>query len=114
MPRRGHRHRPYKLSGYALLRALRMAAAREQNGRCYWCNHLMTYTDPNDPHYCSADHLIPKHRGGKTVAGNIVAACRICNSSRHPELNLGPQGAGPRTYTIGDTTSHSPFEVLKK
>src|SRR5215471_20078436 len=88
MTRRGHRHRPYRLNGIELLKALRTAACRKQLGRCYWCNCILrTDVEPTHPQFCTADHLIPLHAGSKTVAGNIVAACRVCNNGRHPELN---------------------------
>jgi 5-methylcytosine-specific restriction endonuclease McrA len=62
------------------------------------------------PQFCTADHLIALHAGGKTAAGNIVAACRVCNNGRHPELN---RTRAPRSLTIGDDQLRSPFEVLK-
>ena len=106
------KHRPYRVSGVKLLRALRNQAARAQGGLCYWCKQPMTYDDPNGMRYCSADHHpVPKHAGGKTKHGNIVAACRECNSIRHPELN---KRTIPYSATTGDNTSHSPFAVLKR
>jgi 5-methylcytosine-specific restriction endonuclease McrA len=113
MPRRGYKARPYRrLSDHKLLRVLRAAAARQQNDRCYWCGIQMTHNDSQHPTFCTADHLIPKHNGGRTIHGNIVAACRKCNNGRHPELNRGKRH-DKRTITIGDDTSYSPFEVLK-
>jgi len=111
MPRRGHRHRPYRLSEAKLLRALRVAAYHKQLGRCYWCRcKLLTDVEETHPRFCTADHLVPLHAGGKTVAGNIVAACRVCNNGRHPELN---RTRAPRSLTIGVDRPSSPFEVLK-
>ena len=111
MTRRGHRHRPYRLNGIELLKALRTAACRKQLGRCYWCNCILrTDVEPTHPQFCTADHLIPLHAGGKTVAGNIVAACRVCNNGRHPELN---RTRAPRSLTVGEDWPSSPFEVLK-
>jgi hypothetical protein len=43
-----------------------------------------------DPLRLTADHLIPLHAGGETRPGNIVAACRKGNGSRHREpVRLG-------------------------
>jgi hypothetical protein len=39
----------------------------------------------------TAEHLIPRHAGGKTVAGNIVAAHRKCNSGRQHQDPLRRQ-----------------------
>jgi 5-methylcytosine-specific restriction endonuclease McrA len=103
MPRRGYRKRPYRLNGAKLLRALRAIACRKQNGRCYWCGEPMGED-------VTADHLVPQHAGGKTIAGNIVAAHAVCNNGRHPELN---KTHAPRALTAGDDRPSSPFEVLK-
>lgn len=103
--------RVYRLSGSKLFRALRASAARQQNYLCYWCGGLMRTDIPaNDPRYLTGDHLIPLYAGGKTKAGNIVASCRKCNSSRHPELNKTRE---KRHHKSGNDTPHSPFEVLK-
>lgn len=105
--------RPYRMNDYVRLRALRAEAIRRQSNRCYWCDCVMHQTELDQPQYATADHLIPLHDGGKTTHGNIVAACKKCNSERHPELN--PSRAGQeRKLTIGDDTVHSPFAVLAK
>ena len=54
----------------------------------------------------TADHVIPYRNGGRARAGNIVAACASCNSSR----DRAPRGG---RYTTGNTTPASPFEVLQ-
>ena len=94
------------------LRALRRRAFTRQKGLCFWCGVAMTF-DLKDPRCLSADHYpIPQHLGGKTEPGNIVAACRTCNSERHPELDK------PRdencTWSAGDDLPASPFECLSK
>ena len=32
---------------------------------------------------CTAEHLLPRSKGGLNTASNIVAACRFCNQTRH-------------------------------
>jgi len=114
VPRRGHRHRPYRLSGGKLLHVLRDRAAQRQNMLCHWCGiEMRTDVEPNHPQFLTAEHLIPKHAGGKTRPGNIVAACRKCNNERHPEMNRSPQSAVV-SYSCGDDRPHSPFAVLRK
>jgi 5-methylcytosine-specific restriction enzyme A len=44
---------------------------------CHWCGGAFT---PGDP--ATADHLIPKARGGTNDRANLVAAHRSCNSRR--------------------------------
>jgi 5-methylcytosine-specific restriction endonuclease McrA len=85
----------------AQLRALRRRAFRKQNGLCFWCKEQMlvlhvTTTDPQDPLLVSADHHPkPRHLGGTTVPGNVVAAHRKCNSARHADLERQPGKADP-------------------
>lgn len=93
------------------LRILRERANRKQGGLCHWCKQLMkTVAPPNDPLLLTGDHLVPMHAGGKTVPGNIVAACAKCNSERHPEMN---RTGGGLIATVGTETSAGPFDVLK-
>ena len=33
----------------------------------------------------SMDHIIPLARGGKSIRGNVVTACRSCNQSKKLE-----------------------------
>jgi hypothetical protein len=99
-----------KMSGSEahMLRILRTRAAQEQGGLCYWCKEVMEL-EGDGPRRLTGDHLKPMHRGGKTVPGNIVAACKECNGGRHPELNSMGGGVVVRS---GIETHKSPFEVL--
>lgn len=49
---------------------------RTQPKVCYWCGarNLKRIT---------IDHYIPLSRGGKHEVGNLVIACKSCNSSKH-------------------------------
>jgi 5-methylcytosine-specific restriction endonuclease McrA len=97
------------------LQALRLRAYWAQSGKCWWCKELLHRTsDASDPLQLTADHLIPLHAGGKTAPGNIVAACRKCNSGRHPELNKKPLRLHDKVKMWGDPKTYSPFEVLRK
>lgn len=94
------------------LKALRERACRAQDGLCYWCHQPMLLNGPaNHPLACTADHYIPRYAGGKTRPGNIVAACRKCNSSRQTEANIPPKTE--RVTTAGSDVNYSPFAVLK-
>jgi 5-methylcytosine-specific restriction endonuclease McrA len=78
------------------LQSLRARAFAHQNERCYYCD-LPIWED--DPHafasrygitirqarafQCTAEHLVARCDGGKTVSSNVVAACRHCNVTRH-------------------------------
>jgi 5-methylcytosine-specific restriction endonuclease McrA len=114
MPRRGYRHRLYRMNGERHFHALRAAAIRDQNNLCYWCKREMRPEfGPNHPLYPTGDHLIPLHAGGITRHGNIVAACRECNNGRHPELNRS-KAISPVKVSSGQENPASPFSSLVK
>lgn len=45
-------------------------------GVCYYCEGRFK------PSELTMDHLIPIVRGGKSVQGNLVPACKECNSKK--------------------------------
>lgn len=99
------------------LRRLRRQAFNLQNGLCFWCGEPMALGVPqSDPLCCTADHHpIPRHQGGRTRPGNIVAAHGLCNETRHPELNTPPgSGKGGVVFSAGESSSRSPFEILRQ
>jgi 5-methylcytosine-specific restriction enzyme A len=48
---------------------------------CHWCGGGFTADNP-----VTADHIVPKARGGTNDLSNLVPACRRCNSRRGGEL----------------------------
>jgi hypothetical protein len=79
----------------ALIRS-RLEAYKRQHGRCYYCGLPMWLGDPTafaqERHItekqalrlqCTAEHLIARQDGGKDSPGNIAAACKFCNHTRH-------------------------------
>jgi 5-methylcytosine-specific restriction enzyme A len=44
---------------------------------CHWCGGAFTKDDP-----ATADHIVPKARGGTNDESNLVPAHRSCNSRR--------------------------------
>lgn len=74
----------------------RDAAFAAQGGLCFYCRHPMWQSHPEKfsrdygvatvsvrRFKCTAEHLIPREKGGKDTRGNIVAACLYCNCQRH-------------------------------
>jgi 5-methylcytosine-specific restriction endonuclease McrA len=63
----------------------------EQHGLCFWCHDPMEQPEfgfrgnavSNSPMRATCEHIIRRVDGGKHGYWNIVAAHRICNSSRH-------------------------------
>ena len=45
-------------------------------GICYYCGKTFRPAD------LTMDHLIPIARGGKSVQGNLVPACKECNNKK--------------------------------
>jgi 5-methylcytosine-specific restriction endonuclease McrA len=45
-------------------------------GKCFYCGGIF------DPKELTMDHLVPLARGGKSVRGNVVPACKECNSRK--------------------------------
>ena len=67
--------------------------ARELKKTQWWLNQI----NSGICHYChqqvgrinlTMDHIIPVIRGGKSVKGNIVPACKECNSKKQSLLPL--------------------------
>jgi 5-methylcytosine-specific restriction endonuclease McrA len=49
---------------------------KRSSGTCYYCGGKFRADD------LTMDHLIPIIRGGKSVAGNVVPACKECNTKK--------------------------------
>lgn len=66
--------------------------------RCQYCGRRGTAFD------LTLDHIMPKSRGGRTVAENLVASCRECNnrkSDRTPEEARMPLLTNPCALYYG-------------
>jgi 5-methylcytosine-specific restriction endonuclease McrA len=58
--------------------------ARDQ-GRCVYCAVPVRPRAKGlhrAPDLATLDHVIPRSRGGRTVAENLVLACHACNNAR--------------------------------
>lgn len=87
------------------LQRLRTDAFHAQKGRCCYCGLPMWNASPDElkplglrartaaPLRCTAEHLIAQRDGGKDVAGNIAAACWLCNQRRHKRKTPPPPEA---------------------
>jgi 5-methylcytosine-specific restriction endonuclease McrA len=93
-------------------RTTRRIIADRQGWLCHWCGVPMSST-PNCPRQVTLDHLTPKYAGGKDRIDNTVAACRTCNSERHPEMNRRKAEEPLLVAVVGDPEPQSPFAVLK-
>lgn len=86
-----------------------LKAFKRQNGRCYLCGEPMSLSnDLKDRRRATADHVIPKSKGG-AIEGNIKAAHEICNTRRgsmDPEAYKRSFKNG--SYTVYLTTRYTP------
>lgn len=77
------------------IRRLRAQAFQAQHGLCCYCRLPMWLASPAEvahpglrpstlaPLRATAEHLVARQDGGPDCAGNIAAACWLCNTRRH-------------------------------
>lgn len=53
-----------------------------QQGVCYYCNHQVGRDR------LTMDHVVPISRGGQSTKGNIVPACKECNTKKNSLLPI--------------------------
>ena len=51
-------------------------------GKCYYCSNKKTSKE------LTMDHITPLARGGKSTKGNIVTACKECNTKKRSMLPI--------------------------
>ena len=62
------------------LRATQWWKRRIADGVCYYCRRRVGHG------MLSMDHIVPLGRGGRSVRGNVVPACKDCNSRKQSLL----------------------------
>jgi 5-methylcytosine-specific restriction protein A len=53
---------------------------RRASGICYYCRRQV------GPRALTMDHIVPLGRGGRSVRGNVVPACKDCNTRKQALL----------------------------
>ncbi len=46
------------------------------NAHCYYCQN------PTPKKDATMDHIVPVSQGGKSTEGNVVVACKACNTAK--------------------------------
>ena len=64
------------------LRASQWWKRRIADGVCYYCRRRV------GPKALTMDHLVPLGRGGTSVRGNVVTACKDCNTRKQSLLPI--------------------------
>ena len=78
--------------------SLRARIIARDRYRCQYCGRKGTAFD------LTLDHLLPKSRGGRTLAENLVTACQVCNNrkgDRTPEEARMPLITNPAALYYG-------------
>lgn len=81
--RKQHAARPGRESLSKRLGSVARRIALRDGCRCVYCGA----TAEQSGAHLHLDHVTPRSAGGADVAGNLVVACRNCNSARH-DLSL--------------------------
>jgi 5-methylcytosine-specific restriction endonuclease McrA len=63
-----------------LLKASTWWKQKRAQGLCHYCHQKVAPSD------ITMDHIVPLIRGGRSVRGNVVPACRPCNSKKNGQL----------------------------
>jgi hypothetical protein len=64
------------------LRATQWWKRRLAKGICHYCGRK---TPPDE---LTMDHIVPIARGGRTTKGNVVPACKSCNTAKRQLLPM--------------------------
>jgi 5-methylcytosine-specific restriction protein A len=64
------------------LRATQWWKRRCAKGRCHYCGRA------TPPAELTMDHIVPVARGGRSVKGNLVPACKSCNIRKKQMLPI--------------------------
>lgn len=64
------------------LRATQWWKRRVAKGICGYCGR------PTPPKALTMDHIVPIARGGRTTRGNVVPACKSCNTRKKQLLPM--------------------------
>ncbi len=76
VPQRAKRKRKARMAGSGILHISKrdwLRLVNRHQGKCFYCQEVRVMT---------MDHVIPISRGGRHSIGNIVPACKRCNSSK--------------------------------
>ncbi len=55
---------------------------RRARGMCHYCERMFP------PGELTMDHVVPIARGGKSTRGNVVPACKACNTAKKQLLPM--------------------------
>ena len=53
-----------------------------QQASCYYCQKPLLAEE------VTMDHVVPLAKGGRSVRGNVVTACKPCNTAKHSQTRV--------------------------
>jgi 5-methylcytosine-specific restriction protein A len=71
------------------LRSSQWWKRRRAAGMCHYCGRKFP------PRELTMDHLVPLVRGGRSTKGNLVPACKECNTNKRQRLAFEWEPAEP-------------------
>ena len=81
---------------------LRAQVRRRARGRCEYCRTPFRY----DFIPAEIDHIVSQQHGGRTLAGNLAAACAHCNSHKGPNIAGVNLASGEVVRLFNPRTDH--------
>lgn len=90
---------PHQPTGCWIRPERRLAIYIRDGFSCAYCGSDLKNAAPAD---VTLDHLTPRSEGGSNVSGNLVTACRSCNSSRGAKhwMDFAPGGSIERIFRL--------------
>lgn len=84
---------------------IRKAVYARDGYRCRYCGVMTSYRARNKPYSRTADHLIPRSKGGRTNIINLVTCCKKCNDAKKSH-SLSEMG-----YRLRPTPTHTHEQI---
>jgi 5-methylcytosine-specific restriction enzyme A len=74
---------------------------RRAKGICHYCGNRFA------PNELTMDHLVPLIRGGRSTKGNLVPACKPCNTKKKNQLVFEEALSSQRSAVSEDSEAES-------
>lgn len=82
----------------------------ERDGsKCSICGSEMLFSiqHKSEPRFATADHILPRSKGGSNAIENLRLACKSCNEARGDRYHASMGGVGKQRQVASQTVSPS-------
>lgn len=86
---------------------LRGTAYERQDGKCMWCGEVVAEEE------ATAEHIVRRFEGGKTIDRNIGMSCGPCNWGRHRQRKQEDAHVRAWRHFLSRTLSQSDAHVRR-